>query len=239
MGLRFLAGTDIHRRAIMKFLNIRAVLCLAVALVGPGMAHAAKQSVPEVTEEGLHLVPDSRMAIVYAEPGADLAPYGRVKLLDAYVAFKKNWERDQRSTGSRIGISSSDMNRIKDRMSEEFRAVFTEVLEEGGYPVVEEAGDDVLLIRPAIVDLNPNAPDISRANRTMTYVSSAGDMTLYVELYDSQTGDMLAKALDKKSDGRHNDYYTWANSASNKAAADRILKGWATILLEALNEAKK
>ena len=115
----------------------------------------------------------------------------------------------------------------------------TEVLEEGGYPVVEEAGDDVLLIRPAIVDLNPTAPDTSRSQRTRNYVSSAGDMTLYVELYDSQTGDMLAKALDKRADGRYSNYYTWANSASNKAAADRILKGWATILLEALNEAKR
>jgi hypothetical protein len=73
---------------------------------------------------------------------------------------------------------------------------------------------------------------------TKTYVRSAGDMTLYVELYDSQTGDMLAKALDKRADGRNSDYYTWANSASNKAAADRILKGWANILLEALNAAK-
>jgi hypothetical protein len=223
----------------MTFLNIPAAMCLAVALAGPGMAQAAKQSLPEVTEEGLHLVPDSKLAVVYAEPGADLAPYRRVKLLDAYVAFKKTWARDQRSTGTRIQISSGDMNRIKNRMSEEFRVVFTEVLEEGGYPVVEEAGDDVLLIRPAIVDLNPTAPDTSRSQRTRNYVSSAGDMTLYVELYDSQTGDMLAKALDKRADGRYSNYYTWANSASNKAAADRILKGWATILLEALNEAKR
>jgi hypothetical protein len=223
----------------MTFLNIPAAMCLAVALAGPGMAQAAKQSLPEVTEEGLHLVPDSKLAVVYAEPGADLVPYRRVKLLDAYVAFKKTWARDQRSTGTRIQISSGDMNRIKNRMSEEFRVVFTEVLEEGGYPVVEEAGDDVLLIRPAIVDLNPTAPDTSRSQRTRNYVSSAGDMTLYVELYDSQTGDMLAKALDKRADGRYSNYYTWANSASNKAAADRILKGWATILLEALNEAKR
>ena len=53
------------------------------------------------------------------------------------------------------------------------------------------------------------------------------------------TGELLAKALDRKADNRHSDYYTWANSASNKAAAQRILKGWATILLEALNEARQ
>ncbi len=63
-------------------------------------------------------------------------------------------------------------------------------------------------------------------------------MTLYLELYDSVTGDLIAKALDRKADNAHNQgFYTWANSVTNKAAADRILKGWANILLTGLNEA--
>ena len=32
----------------------------------------------------------------------------------------------------------------------------------------------------------------------MTFTSSAGEMTLYLELYDSVTGDLLAKALDRR-----------------------------------------
>jgi hypothetical protein len=36
----------------------------------------------------------------------------------------------------------------------------------------------------------------------------------------------------------NNQLYTWANSSTNKAAADRILNGWADILVAALNEAK-
>jgi hypothetical protein len=58
-----------------------------------------------------------------------------------------------------------------------------------------------------------------------------------VELYDSVTGDLIAKAADRKQDHDQN-FYTWTNSVTNKAAADRILKGWANILLQALNEAK-
>ena len=135
-------------------------------------------------------------------------------------------------------VSSRDMERITTTMSTEFREVFSKVLEDGGFPVVDEVGEDVLLIRPAIVDLNPLAPDLHQAGRVETYVDSAGDMTLYIELYDSQTGDLMAKALDKQAD-RHSGYYTWANRATNKAAADRILKGWTNILLEALNEAKQ
>ena len=210
---------------------------LLLAIAAPAMAK--EQELPEVTEDGLHRVPDSKMAIVYAEPEADLSGYQKVQLLEAYVAFKKNWARDQRSSSiDPLSVTSGDVERIKNRLAEEFRAVFTAVLEEGGYPVVDAAGDDVLLVRPAIINLDVTAPDTMRAGRSRSYTQSAGEMTLYVEIYDSVTGDLIAKAMDRKAD-RNTSYYTWANSATNKAAADRILKGWADILLAALNEAKE
>jgi hypothetical protein len=202
--------------------------------------YAQKQELPEVTEDGLHRVPDSKLAIVYAEPGASLAGYQRVQLLDAYVAFKKNWERDQRRGSAQpLRVTSKDVEKIKNALAQEFREVFKTVLEEGGYPVVDEAGDDVLLLRPAIINLDVNAPDTPQAGRSMTYVASAGEMTLYLEAYDSVTGDLIAKALDRKADRRNDGFYTWSNSVTNRAAAQRILKGWATILLNALNEAKQ
>ena len=63
-------------------------------------------------------------------------------------------------------------------------------------------------------------------------------MTLYVELYDSVTGDLIAKAMDRKADRSNDGFYTWTNRATNTAAADRILKGWAKILVDALDEAR-
>lgn len=196
------------------------------------------QELPDVTEDGLHRVQDSKMALVYADPEADLSGYTKVQLLDAYVAFRKNWERDQRSrSADPLRLTSNDVKRIKDDLSNEFRAVFTGVLEEGGYQVVDAAEDDVLLIRPAIINLDVTAPETRSAGRMTQHVQSAGEMTLYVELYDSVTGDLIAKAMDRQFDGRRDGFYTWANSATNRAAADRILKGWAEILLDALNEA--
>ena len=77
----------------MHNLKIANLLLSIALLLFTQQAMATKNELPLVSEDGLHLVPDSKMAIVYAEPGADLAQYQRVKLLDAYVAFKKNWER--------------------------------------------------------------------------------------------------------------------------------------------------
>jgi len=224
----------------MKCSNKLALLLTALLMSAVSPTLAQNDELPEVTEDGLRLVPDSKLAVVYAEPGASLAEYKRVNILDPYVAFKKNWERDQRrSAASSLRLTSKDIENIKTKLAEEFRLVFTEVLEGGGYPVVETAGDDVLLVRPAIINLDVTAPDVPRAGRTTSYVSSAGEMTLYVELYDSVTGDLIAKALDRRADGHNNSFYTWSNSVTNKAAAERIIKGWANILLEALKEARE
>lgn len=225
----------------MKSIWIVALLLIISLLAPTGAVWAKTQELPQVTEDGLHRVPDSKMAIVYAEPGADLAQYKRVKLLDAYVAFKKNWARTQRSRSANpLSVTSKDMERIKNSLAVGFHDVFKKTLEDGGYEVVDEAAEDVLLVRPAIINLDVTAPDTPHAGRSTTYTSSAGEMTLYIELFDSVTGDLIAKALDRRVDNAsRSGFYTWTNSVTNKSAGDRILKGWAAILLDALNEARQ
>lgn len=196
----------------------------------------ARDDLPETTEEGLVRIHGAKLAAVYAMPGADLSGYRRVKVLEPYVAFRKNWQRDQ-NRGAGMRATSQDMERIKGELAAEFQKVFTEVLEAGdGYPVVEEIGADVLIVRPAIIDLNPTAPDLQRPGRTETYAESAGDMTLYIEIYDSETSALIAKGIDRRAD-RGTGYATWTNRVSNRQAADRILKSWAQVLRDALDRA--
>jgi len=224
----------------MKFMHLLPGFIAIVLIAAAGSAVAKREELPEVTKEGLHRVPDSKLSVVYAEPGANLSQYQQVKLLEPYVAFKKNWARDQRSrSADPLRISSSDIDKIKQSLATEFEDVFKQTLEGGGYEVVEETGEHVLLVRPAIINLDVNAPDTMRAGRSRSYTSSAGEMTLYIELYDSVTGDIIAKAMDRRMDNSRQGLYTWTNSVTNKAAARKILGGWANILLDALNEAKQ
>ena len=215
-------------------LKIAVLSCLCLVFA----RGAAAEDLPKITEDGLHLRDGSKLAVVYVDPEASLGGYHRVKLLDAAVAFRKNWLRDQRSSSvDRLRVTSSDVERIKKDLAELFREVFTTALEEAGYEVTDETGDDVLLVRPAIVNLDVNAPDTMSSGRSRSYTQSAGEMTLYVELYDSVTSDLLAKAIDRQSD-RYSSNYTWTNSVTNRSAATRVLKGWAEVLVNALNEAQ-
>ena len=217
----------------------KVLLILSIVFLGIVSLTAtakSKKEIPEYTVEGLKLVPNSKnMALVYAEPGADLSQYGRVYLTEPYVAFKKNWKRDHNRGALRV--TSSDMERIKKSVAELFMEIFTEELEKGGYTLADERAEDVLIVKPAIIDLDVKAPDVRAAGRTNTFTTSAGSMTLYLELYDSETGDLLAKALDAKGD-RDSGFMEWQTKSANYAAAKRMMRPWAEALRKALDEAR-
>lgn len=219
-----------------KSLLLLSILALAIAST-PALAKK-KDELPEYTVEGLKRVENPKnLAIVYAEPGANLSQYNRVYITEPYVAFKKNWQRDQ-NRGVSTRVTTKDMDRIKIKVAEIFMEVFTEVLNEGGYELADERAEDVLIVKPAIIDLDVHAPDTMSAGRSQTYTHSAGSMTLYIELYDSETGDLLAKALDAKAD-RQNVFMQWQTGPANRQAGKRMMKPWAEALRDGLDRARK
>ncbi len=225
-------------------MNLKKLLILLFSLVIAVYslsALAGKQDYPEVSEDGLHRVNDSKLAVVYAEPGADLSPYSRVIIVEPTVAFKKNWKRDQWSrSASRLNTSSRvNTRKIKQDLAQEFETILTEVMNSGGYEVVTEPADNVLLIRPFIINLDIVVPDTLGTGRSNSYTRSAGEMTLYIELRDSVSGDLIAKAADRQIDNPNNaGFVTWVNEQTNKSVSIRILKDWADILLITLKEAR-
>ena len=70
---------------------------------------------------------------------------------------------------------------------------------------------------------------------TRSYSASAGSMTMYLELIDAETSDVLVRAYDSKADP--DTFVNYANKITNRQAADRLLKGWATRLRAAMDDA--
>jgi len=211
---------------------------VSIALLLP-MAATAKDKLPEVSSDGLHLVKDSKAEIVYVKPGATLEPYTKVKILDCYVQFKKNWQRDynMNELGLDGRVSNKDAEEIKQRVADGFKKEFTKVLTEEGHEVVEDTGPDILLLRPAIINLDVTEPDIMRAGMETSFVQSAGEMTLYMEMYDSATSTLLARVIDAQADDRA--FGMQANRVTNTAAADLIFTYWAKLLGKHLGAVKE
>ena len=201
-------------------------LLVALCALTPGLSIG--KELPKTTHDGLELVENTKLRAVYMKPGASLDQYTRVAIVDVYVAFKKNWERDFNREAIGLGgrISDTDMKEIKQRVAAEFKPVFTKELEKKGHPVVTTSGADVLVLKPAIVNLDVTAPD-TRRSFSRSFVSSAGSMVLYLELYDSVTNDIVARIIDPEAAGNTGGM---ANRATNKQAEDQILRKWADTL---------
>jgi len=224
------------RVPFIKVPVIMTSLFVALLTVSPVWA---KKALPAINDEGMELIKDSRSTTIYADPGADLSIYTRIWLDDASVAFKKNWLRDQNrnSRGSAFRVRDSDVARIKEDVATLFREVFTAELLEGGYKLVEQAGEDVLIVKPAIIDMDVIAPDLMTSGRTSSYSESAGEMTLKLDLYDSLTNDKIVTARDHKRDYRKG-YVEWRTRVNNRATAQRMMSSWARAFRESLDDAR-
>jgi hypothetical protein len=71
-----------------------------------------------------------------------------------------------------------------------------------------------------------------------TYVASAGSMTLYLELYDGATGDIIARVIDPEA-ADDAGIAQVANRVTNTADFDRVVRRWAEIINANLASVKK
>ncbi len=208
---------------------------IMVSAIAPAVA---KDDWPEVTIEGLELVEKDRRGEIYADPDIDWSQYTQIMLDPATVAFRRNWKRDQ-NRYQPFKVRASDMEKIKTSLSELFDEVFSKELSENGeYTITDQTGDEVMRIKPAIVDLDVYAPDtVNSSTRNVQITDSAGKMTLKLEIYDSVTGDLIAVASDRQEAPRRG-YGQWTSSVSNRADAKRMLQRWAKDLVKRLDEAR-
>lgn len=218
--------------------GILAGVVMSLALTSPPPVQA-KEAPPETTPEGLVLLKSTKSRISYVKPGATFTQYNRVAILDPLVEFEKDWQKDYNSsrTGLSGRVSDSDVERMKAGLAAEFKKVFTKELQDkGGYQVVTTAASDVLVLRPALLNVEVNAPDLMEPGINATVVRSAGQMTLFLELWDSSTNTLLARVMDAAAD--NDSFAKQANRVTNTQAADRILGDWAHELRTRLDEVK-
>jgi hypothetical protein len=219
----------------LKFIG---TIVLAVSMLMLTSPLVARENLPETTKDGLVLKKQNTLGAVYIKPGASLADYDKVKILECFVAFQKNWQRDynDQQMGVMGQVSTQEMQTMKTELAKGFAEVFAKELDKAGYTVVDTTGADVLLIRPAIVNLTVTAPDTNSPDMSTTFVSSNGSMTLYAELFDSLTSDKIAEVIDAEEVGDHG-FNHIANSVTNRAEFEQAIQAWAEILVKRLNEA--
>ncbi len=215
---------------------VRALPLLASMLVLPAAFAASTTDLERVlTHDGLQKASVKGVDQVYVRPGASLAGYSRVKLDPVEVAFRKDW--DPKRAGSNIKLSAEERDSIRQGVAKIVYDEFvSELQSKSTYMVVNEAGADVLRVRASIVNLYVTAPDALSSGPTKTYTISPLEMTLFVELFDSETGEVIARVVDRR-EARGTGMATLTSKSVNAAEARAIASAWARILRNGLDKA--
>jgi len=219
------------------FKRVLAGAMVASALLSTLVLASTKADLDEaMSHDGLQKISVKGVDLAYARPGATLAGYNRIKLDPVQVAFRKDW--DPRRTGSSIKLTQDERESIRTSVANVVQEEFVKELQSrSSYKVVDEVGPDVLRVKVHIVNLYVTAPDTGGAGRSRTYTVSAGEMTLFAELFDSETGETLSRVVDRRVASGAGGRMTLSNSATNRAEAQDIASGWARILRTALDNA--
>jgi hypothetical protein len=212
------------------------VTLLASTLLSATAFAVTKADVEEaMSQDGLRKITVKGIDLAYARPGATLAGYNRIKLEPVDVAFHKDW--DPAMSRSRTKISAEQRETIRTGVAKIVQEEFAKELQKnGGYQLVNEAGPDVLRVKTNIVNLYVNAPDTGAPGLSRTYTISAGEMSLIAELYDSETGEVLARVVDRR-EARRAGTLNYTNSLTNESDFRYIATGWARILRNSLDKA--
>ena len=187
--------------------------------------------------DGLVRQSGTRLDAVFLKPGVDLSAFNSVILSPVEISFAENWDPNRGTRGA-ARFSAADIAAIRDDLAALFQETFRTELGRGGFRLVGEPGPETLLVTAGIVDLFITAPDAMAPGRGRTYTANTGRMTLVVELRDSVTGEILARAVDRQS-GRGTGTWTVTNTVTNTADARRAIGVWASALRNAMTEVYK
>ncbi len=195
----------------------------------------------DITTDGLTVVKSTRFTEKQIKNGVDWSEYTRYQITPVEVSFRKNWKRDQNRDRMSLSnkVTDKDMARIRESMAKLVYEELNETLrEKGGLVKVDEADSTTLLFKPRVINLDVYAPDLQHSPGIhRTYVRQAGKATLFLEVQDAVSGEILGRWVDTREDP-DDGYFEWANRITNNARAKLIVRNWAKRMVEGLEALK-
>jgi len=195
---------------------------------------AADRPPEEITDDGLVRVPSRSVGGVYRAPEASFLQYRRIILEPPSIGFIKDWREKHPE------VSQAEFERIRAESVKLFRDEFArEFVKRGPYAFADDPAPDVLLVVPAIEDLDIVAPDSSDAGLTRSYTSGPVTMKVTGDLRDALTGKVVGRVIMYSTDERHPfNEMRLANRTTNAHDQRQVFAKWARLVREALNVAK-
>ncbi|MGI9343267.1 MAG: DUF3313 family protein [Gammaproteobacteria bacterium] len=188
----------------------------------------------EVTFDGLVPVKNSAFKRAWADPDADLSPYTKIMPGPAefeFRAVRKTGTTSRSSNQREFWISDKDKEKLQQVVSDVFNE---ELAKSTRFAMTDAPGPDVLIISGALLDIVSLVPP-ERAGRSEVYLSRVGEATLVLELKDSQSGETLVRAAERRAAERPGQASVYSSAVTTWAEVKRLARRWAVKLREGLD----
>ncbi|MCP3870196.1 MAG: DUF3313 domain-containing protein [Gammaproteobacteria bacterium] len=234
----------------MKKLKLMAILTL-VAWIGAATAenlggYQTKEFLS--TYDNLKPSGGDHVAYYYESDKVDKSQYNKV-MIDGIKIFLKD-------DAEYKGIDPKDLADLADYFHD---SIVKQVSD--AYPVVEEAGPDVIRLRIAVTDLVPNKPEVSLVTLAVPFAWVAdagtgaakgkpgttafvGESSIEMEAVDTQTNEQVAAYISTRAAKKYNwtkgvsqGVNDYMNSYSTYAYAKQAMDGWAHLIRQRLDAA--
>jgi hypothetical protein len=216
-----------------KFVIVAAALVVAGCASPPPRIATGPDA--ETTHDGLVRVDHSRFQQAWVDPTIDLAGYGRILVGPPQFQYRAARDLSQsaarRSSTSEFAISETNRQRLETTANEIFRE---ELAASKRFTVTDAPGPDVLIVRSGLLDIVSRVPP-EVSGRGDIYLDRVGEATLVLELVDSMSGEVLARAAERRAAERAGDMAMVSSSVTTWNEVRRLLRRWAVRLREGLD----
>ena len=222
-------------------MNAKFLVVVAAAAALAGCATAAPtvdtSAEAEKTFDGLYPVKNSRADQAWARSDVDLTQYSKIMLQGVGVEYRPGGESGK-TFRSRTTVSHYEVTPAqKERFASVMREVFMEELANSKhFTIVSEPGPDVLLVRGALLDVVSYVRPDPVSGRSEVFLSRVGEATLVLELRDSITDAILARAVDRRAAEKAGSHLERSTRATNTSDIRRMARTWARLLTQRLDE---
>ncbi len=217
------------------------VTVAALAIGAPSLdANAAPkvQTGPnaEVTHDGLTRVDRSVADAAWVKADLDLHPYKKLILVGGEIKYRavdsngRYYRPGASNNPTDFAISDENRKMLQEIVGEQFRE---ELAKSKRYELTTTPGYDTLILVGTLIDVVSKVPP-EAPGRYDVYLASVGEATLVLELRDSITNEVLARAADRRA-AEQEGFQTPVNQVTAWSEVRQLARSWAITLRKRLD----
>jgi hypothetical protein len=204
---------------------------LTLGLLTSGPANAEEQPSGPAWD-GLVEVEGRGNTRVWVMPGVDTSTYTSIRLEGAGVHFRPVKRRPRTARDGEFPVSDANKERLRAMAQEIFPE---ELAKTERFDVVDSNGPDTMIVKGALLDVVSRVPP-QQAGRSNIITSVFGEATLVIEFIDSDSGAVIARAVERRAAQVAGGQMRDANTVTAQAEARRLMRSWAKRLRGVLDE---